>query len=62
MAWLPLLTFGMVSWILGTTDSSATARWWALPNFPVESPTMWVATGTVVLVGSVVYSARDGAR
>lgn len=60
VAWLPLLVLGMASWILGTTDSSATARWWALPNYPLESPAMWIATGSVVLAGAVVYVVHDG--
>lgn len=58
VAWVPLLGYTALCWLLGTSDELATPRWWALPHHLLDAGwvlgiavAVWLGTGAWFVTG-----------
>jgi hypothetical protein len=59
LAWVPLTSFALVTWLCGSKDLAGTARWWAVLSQPATSTSSALVAAALWLLGAVCYVVAD---
>ncbi|QBE47808.1 hypothetical protein [Leucobacter triazinivorans] len=60
LAWMPLLSYAVLNWTVGTSTSWGTARAWSLLNADAASGSAIATTVLVLVTGGISYAVADG--